>query len=47
MVVTHLMFLFVLPDPWVLIRSWFTGKVPEEFVKEGHTIWYEELTKDQ
>ena len=47
MVIAHLTFLFLLPDPWTLIRSWFTGKVPEEFVKEGHPIWYEELTKDQ
>lgn len=47
MVITHLVFLFVLPAPWTLIKSWFTGKVPEEFVKEEHPAWYEELKKDE
>jgi cytochrome b subunit of formate dehydrogenase len=47
MVITHLLFLFVLPAPWTHINSWFTGKVPEEFVKEEHPIWYEELKKNK
>ena len=48
MVITHLLFLFfVLSAPLTHISSWFTGKVPEEFVKDEHPIWYEELKKNK
>ena len=47
MVITHLLFLFALKAPWTTIKSWFTGKVPEEFAKEEHPVWYEELKKNK
>lgn len=47
MLITHLVFVFALPAHWPTIKSWFTGKVTEEYVKEEHPVWYEELKKDE
>jgi cytochrome b subunit of formate dehydrogenase len=30
---------------WPALISWVTGKMSEEYVKEEHPVWYEELTK--
>ena len=27
----------------VLLKSWFNGKINEQYVKEEHGAWYEEL----
>lgn len=47
MLIAHLLFVFAFPAHWPTIKSWLTGKVPEEYVKEEHPIWYEELKKDK
>lgn len=39
----HLRFVFS-PSRWPLLVSMFTGRVPEEYVKEHHPAWYEELS---
>lgn len=31
---------------WPALKSWVTGKMSEEHVKEEHPVWYEELKRD-
>ncbi|MFC1873638.1 cytochrome b/b6 domain-containing protein [Chloroflexota bacterium] len=31
---------------WLAFRSFFTGKIPEEYVKDEFPLWYDELVKD-
>lgn len=42
----HLRFVFS-PSRWQLLVSMFTGRVTEEYVKEHHPAWYEELNATQ
>jgi len=30
---------------WKALKSWVTGRISEEYVKEEHPVWYEELKK--
>jgi|TARA_B100002003_G_scaffold246057_1_gene274967 formate dehydrogenase gamma subunit len=32
---------------WPMMKSWMSGTVDEDLVKEEHPIWYEELKKDE
>lgn len=43
--VVHILFVVLIPAHRVMFKSWITGKVPEEYVKEEHPLWYEELKK--
>ncbi len=45
MLVVHVLMVLLLPAHRKMLKSWITGKVPEEYVKEEHPIWYEELEK--
>lgn len=45
MLIVHILFVLILPAHWPSLKSWITGKVPEEYVKEEHPVWYEELKK--
>ncbi len=44
MLVAHVVAGGLLPASWPLLRSMFTGKVTEKYVKHHHEKWYEELT---
>ncbi|MEE9583485.1 MAG: cytochrome b/b6 domain-containing protein, partial [Dehalococcoidales bacterium] len=43
--IVHVLFVLVVPAHRVMLKSWITGKVPEEYVKKEHPLWYEELKK--
>ncbi len=45
MLIVHVLMVLLLPAHRKMLKSWITGKVPEEYVKEEHPIWYEELEK--
>jgi cytochrome b subunit of formate dehydrogenase len=41
----HILFVIAVPSHWRLLASWFTGNVPEDYVKKEKPDWYRELTK--
>jgi formate dehydrogenase gamma subunit len=43
MLLVHTTMALLLANHRILIKSWFTGKINEEYVKEEHSAWYEEL----
>ena len=45
MLIVHVLLVIALPTHWPMLKSWLTGKVSEEYVREEHPIWYEELKK--
>jgi len=46
LVITHVLFVVGLRH-WLMLKSWVTGKIPEERAKDEHPIWYEELKKGE
>lgn len=45
LLIVHVLLVVALPAHWSSLKSWLTGKVPEEYVKEEHPVWYEELKR--
>jgi formate dehydrogenase gamma subunit len=45
LIIVHVGFIVVLRH-WPMMKSWISGTVDEELVKEEHPIWYEELKQD-
>ena len=45
LLIVHILLVLSLSPYRKLLKSWVSGKVPEEYVKEHHPIWYEELEK--
>lgn len=43
----HLSAVLLVPRNWALLKSMFTTKIPLEYVKTRHPIWYEKLVKSQ
>ena len=43
MLLVHIIMALLLANHRVLLKSWFTGKINEQYVKEEHGAWYEEL----
>ena len=46
LLIIHVLFVIAIPRHWPLLKSWFKGKVTEEYAKKEHPIWYKELKKD-
>jgi len=44
LLIVHVTIVIVLGH-WLALKSWFTGKMPEEHVKKEHPVWYEELQR--
>ena len=47
MLIVHILVVLALKPHWPALKSAFTGKVREQYVKKEHPIWYEELNKDE
>jgi cytochrome b subunit of formate dehydrogenase len=45
MLFVHILFVLLSPSHRILLKSWFTGKVSESYVKEKNKAWYDEITK--
>ncbi len=45
MLVVHLSAVLLVPRNWVLLKSMFTTRVPIDYVKGRHQIWYDKLMK--
>lgn len=43
MLLVHIIMALLLANHRVLLKSWFNGKINEQYVKEEHGAWYEEL----
>lgn len=43
LLIAHIVAAAIVPPSWPLLRSMFTGKVSEQYVKEYHEKWYEEI----
>lgn len=43
MLLIHVIMALLLANHRILLKSWFTGKINEKYVKEEHVAWYEEL----
>jgi formate dehydrogenase subunit gamma len=43
MLIVHILMAITLPSHRTLLKSWFTGKISEQYIKENHNAWYEEL----
>lgn len=43
----HLSAVLLVPRNWTLLKSMFTTRVPLDYVKTRHPIWYEKLIKSQ
>lgn len=43
----HLSAVLLVPRNWALLKSMFTTRIPLEYVKTRHPIWYEKLAKGQ
>ncbi len=44
MLAMHILIVLALKSHWPTLKSWVTGTVSKDFVKEHHPIWYEEIT---
>ncbi|MBT3362796.1 MAG: hypothetical protein HN929_06900 [Chloroflexi bacterium] len=45
LLIVHVVIIVILRH-WPMLKSWFSGTVDEELIKEEHPVWYEELKKD-
>ena len=45
LLIVHVLLVVALPAHWPSLKSWITGKVSEDYVKEEHPVWYEDLKK--
>jgi cytochrome b subunit of formate dehydrogenase len=43
MLVIHILFVILSAEHRILLKSWFTGKVNQEYAKEKHDAWYYEI----
>lgn len=43
--IAHVLFVVLIKKNRILLGSWFKGKVTEEYVREEHPVWYENLKK--
>lgn len=47
LLVEHILFVLIIKKHRTLLASWFSGTVDEEYAREEHPIWYDELQKQQ
>ena len=45
MLLVHILFAVLFPSHRILLKSWFTGKISEKYIRERHIAWYDELKK--
>ena len=44
LLIVHVVIVIILGH-WLALKSWFTGKIPEEYVKKEYPRWFEELQR--